>query len=111
MKSENTARKFNAESECSSCGRSMLLQQCDGCAETCYVCRLEKRLVDADRELERLHAAESWLRHIQQSVAGSAWETVGDLYRGKQVFLPQDLLNAIDTVLMNELHRPETARY
>lgn len=98
MKQENTVRKFNDEPACPSCGGIKTIGH-DGCDESCYVCRLERRLVDADRELERLHAVESWLRHIQQSVAASAWETAGDFYRGKQIFLPQDLLRAIDEVL------------
>ncbi len=100
MKTQNSPQTMDREQGCPSCGRSQVLQQCDGCAESCYVCRLEKRLVDADRELERLRAVESWLRHIQQSVAGSEWETAGDFYRGKQLFLPQDLLHAIDAVLI-----------
>ncbi|KAA6456025.1 hypothetical protein DYQ86_26475 [Acidobacteria bacterium AB60] len=65
----------------------------------CLTCELEKELVEANMKLERLATVASWLQHIQTSVQASGWETAGDLYRGKQLFLPQDLLNQIDTAL------------
>ena len=65
----------------------------------CLTCELEKELVEANMKLERLATAASWLRHIQATVEKSGWETAGDLYRGKQVFLSQDTLSQIDKSL------------
>jgi hypothetical protein len=69
------------------------------CSGECYLCKLERRLVDLSEELDRMRRIEGWLRHIQHSAAGSRWQTAGDLYRGKLVFLPQDLINAVDAAL------------
>lgn len=33
------------------------------------------------------------------SVEAGSWQTAGDLYRGKQLFLSEDLLNQTDTAL------------
>lgn len=67
----------------------------------CLTCELEKELVEANMKIERLATVASWLRHIQASVQAGSWETAGDLYRGKQLFLSQDLLKQIDTALEN----------
>jgi hypothetical protein len=68
-------------------------------SDICLTCQLERELAEANQKLERMAVLESWLRHIQQSTLSSRWQTAGDFYRGKPVFLPQDLINAIDTAL------------
>lgn len=60
----------------------------------------------AVRELiEDLALAKGLLEIIQQSLVDQRWQTLGDLYRGKTLFLSQDLLNRIDTALDPKEHK------
>lgn len=90
---------------CSDCGFPALGASPDGMArpvDLCLPC-VELELAEANRKLQRLAVVESWLRHIQESVVNSHWQTMGGLYRGKEVFLSQDVLNAMDSALDGEV--------
>ena len=62
-----------------------------------------------DTELARLRTAESILRNcIQVPLATRPWEKAGDFYRGKNIFIPVDTLNQIDSALDEDVVVPAT---